>query len=281
VSRILTEMQKNRLYRVGWKLWVVQNIIIMIPFIAFIPIISSRIFSYFVRSELENVAARGLNVIFSLALLLDLVSISIISTSTLLYFSHLRKEDNLLSRKNFLLPLSGFLWIIFSCLWRIPLFISGEIDLGFSQTDYWFLEDNQFYTSLLNNPFAFILQIFGAFCFLYFLYSQEKYLETINLETGYTDSVKLGRAFIFGFLNLIGILLMLLGSNIFSARSLEMIETFGRGSNGIFLLLGIMIKIPTLPILALWTSLKFLSLKKLPEISVDKEPGSSILEQLT
>lgn len=241
--------------------------------------ISPRIFLFFSSRQLENAAARGLNTIFSLALLLDLISISIISTSMLLYFLNLRKEDDLI-RKEFLLPLSGFLWIIFSFMWRIPFFLSWGFDLGFTQTDYWFLADNKFYTNLLNNLFVLILQISGAFCFLYFLYSQEKYIETINLETRNTDSFKFGRATIFGLLNVIGVLLIVLGSNIFSSRSLEMIETYGRGTGGILLLMGIMIKIPTLPILALWTSLKFLSLKKLPEISVDKEPEFTILDQI-
>lgn len=272
-------MHEDRWYRIGWKLWVCQNLIILIPFIAFIPFISHTIFSYFASRQLENAIAKAFNSIFSLALLLDLISISIISTSTLLYLSYLGKGNNL-SRKEFLLPLSGFLWVIFSCLWRIPFFILGEFDLGFRKADWWFLEDNQFYTTLLNDPLFLILQLFGAFCFLYFLYFQENHLETINQEERDVDSV-IGRATIFGLLNVIGVLLMLLGSNIFSPRSSEMIETFGRGTSGFFLLAGIIIKMPTLPILALWTSRKFLSFKKLPKLSVDKKIEPTILEQIT
>ncbi|MHA2243361.1 MAG: hypothetical protein ACXADY_00170 [Candidatus Hodarchaeales archaeon] len=277
----MTKMHKNRLYRVGWKLWICQNLVILIPFIAFVPLISHRIFSFFASQQLENAAAKWLNTIFSFALLLDLISITIISTSTLLYFSNLRKEDDLI-KKEFLLPLSGFLWIIFSFLWRIPFFISGGFDLGFSQSSWWLLSNNQFYTTILNNLFVLILQIFAAFCLLYFLYSQENYIEGINQESRYIDiSAKFGRATIFGLLNVIGVLMIVLGSNIFSGRSIEMIETYGRGTSGILLLMGIMIKIPTLPILALWTSLKFLSVKNLPEISVDKESESPILEHIS
>ena len=253
-------MYKNQLYRLGWKLWLFQNIIILIPFIACIPVVSSILFQYVVSLDMVNETSTILNYIFTFALLLDLISVLFISISSFFYLSSLKKEVDF-KRKEFFIPISGFLWIIFSLLWRFPFFIRWGFDLGLTRQTYWELRNNQFYSNLLNNPLIIIFQIIGAFCLFFFLFFQEKHSETIKRENINNDlgNIGIGRATFLGGLNIAGILFLFFGSNI-SSLSAESMEKWGRRPNGILLLLGILLKISVIPLIAIWTCFYFISL---------------------
>lgn len=248
----------------GWKVWFIQNIILMVPLISCLPIVSNRLYQILFSLNMLELASSGFNYTFTFALILDLISVLIISLST---FTHFRSSKNGYDfrSKEMLIPIFGFLWTSFSLFWRFPFYFEGGFDLGFNEQGFLELEANKFYSGLLNNEFMIFFQLIGAICLFFFLYFQEKYLEPISkIESnviGKDIEFGIGRATIFGVLNLISVLLIFLGSNI-TANSQDMIDIYGVRSNGIFFLLGIIFKIIIIPLLALWVCWKIISLTK-------------------
>jgi len=89
----------------------------------------------------------------------------------------------------------------------------------------------------------------------------------------------------FGVLNALGVLFLLLGSNL-TTYSADSLEQFGTRPNGVFLMLGIFLKISIIPLLAIWTCFRFLSLAKIGQdiisshIKKKETDGFPILDQL-
>jgi len=267
---------KSSFYKLGWTLWIFQNMLLIVPFIAFFIDYFSSIF----ESRLEFIIDTGLNILFTFTLLIDIVSVFLISLGLTIYFWNLQKE-NKSTREQFLMPLSGYLWIVLTVLWRAPFFFLWGFELGFAQVKYveFLVEDYAIYNHFFNNPFLYIILIIGASCLFVFLYLHEKHAQLlINVE--FINERYIGRGTIFGALNILGIVLLFFGSNIMPQRSLEDLETLGRGTSGIFLLSGMFVKIFFTPLLGILTAIKFRSYQEIPNITVQKDPQSAYFESL-
>jgi hypothetical protein len=234
----------------------------MVPLLSCLPLVSNRIYQIFSSLQINDLASIGFNYIFTFALILDLISVVIISLSSFSHFWTLRDEYDFKS-KEMSIPIFGFLWVVFSLLWRFPFYLEGGFDLGFNEQGFLDLEANQFYNGLLNNQVMLFFQLFGAICLLFFLYFQEKYFEPINKiksnDTGKDIEIGVGRATVLGVLNVISVLSILFGSNI-TPNSQESMDIYGVRSNGIFFLIGIIFKIIIIPLLTLWVCWKIIAL---------------------
>ena len=250
--------------------------LLMIPFIAFF----IDYFSSAFEGRLEFVINAGLNMLFTFTLILDLISVALISLGLAIYFWNLLHQ-NKSTREQFLMPLSGYLWIILTVLWRAPFFFLWGFELGFAQVKYveFLVEDYAIYNHFFNNPFLYVVLILGASCLFVFLYLHEKHTPLL-ISAEFANDKNIGRATIFGALNIIGIVLLFFGSNIMSRRSLEDLETLGRGTNGIFLLSGMFIKMFAAPLLGILAGLKFRTHQEIPKITVQKDPQSVYFESL-
>ncbi len=233
-----------------------------------------------------DLASMGFNYIFTFALILDIISILIISLSTFAHFRSLRNEYDFKS-KEMLIPIFGFLWTSFSLLWRFPFYLEGGFDLGFNEQGFLELEENKFYGGLLNNKFMIFFQLIGTICLFFFLYFQEKYLEPVikikSKDIGKDIDFGIGRATILGVINVIAVLLIFLGSNI-TANSQDMMDIYGVRSNGIFFLLGIIFKIVIIPLIALWVCWKIIALAnvdspKIIEITTSDKKSELIISE--
>ena len=250
--------------------------LLIIPFIAFFIDYFSSVF----ESSMEFIIDAGLNILFTFTLLVDLISVLLISLGLAIYFLNLQKKNES-TREQFLMPLSGYLWIILTVLWRAPFFFLWGFDLGFAQVKYveFLVEDYAIYNHFFNNPFLYIVLILGASCLFVFLYLHEKNTQLlINAE--FANERHIGRGTIYGALNILGIVLLFFGSNVMSRRTLEDLETLGRGTNGIFLLSGMFIKIFFAPLMGILAGLKFRTFQKVPKITVQKDPQSIYFESL-
>ncbi|MHA2307251.1 MAG: hypothetical protein ACXACU_17875, partial [Candidatus Hodarchaeales archaeon] len=89
----MTELHKNQLFGLGWKLWFVQNFIIMIPLVACIPVFSDNvIFGIIASVGLIDYASIIFNYIFTFALIIDLIAVLLIIAGSFSYFRSERKE---------------------------------------------------------------------------------------------------------------------------------------------------------------------------------------------
>ena len=262
----LSELHKNRLYGLGWKILLIQNLILLIPLTACIPIISGGVYQFLVSIGAADYESYIINYIFNFALILDLIAISLISLSVLIVFQP-QKEEYDYRKKELYIPILGFLWVILSVIWRFPFLTGGGFDLGLSIGTPWKIEDNDFYMSLLNNIVMIAFQLSGAICLFFFLNFQEKYHKPLFNEK-YENAVEndlelpsIGRINLYGLLNIISVVLILMGSNLM-VRNLESQETYGYSrSNGFFLFFGLFFKASIIPLLAIVVCWKFISLK--------------------
>lgn len=248
------------------------------------PVFSSSTFGIITSSEQLNLVNKALNYIFTFALLVDLFAILIISGSALGQFLTTKKETGLRSKELYI-AISGFTWIALSFLWRLPFYLQGGFDLGFTQPRRWELEDNQFYYNIINNPIMLVFQVAAALGLFAFLFYQDRLFDPISDRkfARDLDQIPIGRATIAGVLNLVGVLLFLLGSNIPLANP-EVIDYTGIRPNGLLLVLGLTLKVFIIPFLVISTSLRIASLirksKVSPsEMSLDRPSKPSILEQ--
>ncbi len=258
-------MHKTRLYGLGWKILLLQNLILLIPLLVCIPLISGRIYQFLISLGIEEYGSQIINFIFNFALILDLFAISLISLSVLIFFQP-QKEDYDYRNKELYIPILGFLWVLLSILWRFPFLIGGGFDLGLTMESLWRIENNRFYTNLLNNLLMIVVQLSGAICLFFFLNFQEKYHKPLfDLQKEDTigkdiEFPSIGRINLCGLLNIIAIIFILLGSNL-GVRNLESLETTGYRTNGIALMFGLFFKIFIIPILTIMVCWKFISLR--------------------
>lgn len=260
----MSELHKNRLYGLGWKILLLQNLILLIPLLVCIPIISGEVTQFLFSLGIEEYGSHIVNYIFNFALILDLIAISLISLSVLIFFQP-QKEDYDYRKKELYIPMLGFLWVLLSILWRFPFLIGGGFDLGLNMESFWRIENNQFYMNLLNNLLMIVVQLSGAICLFLFLNFQEKYHKPLfdsqkKDTSGDIELPSIGRIKLCGLLNIIAIVLLLLGSNL-GVRNLESLETTGYRSNGIALMFGLLLKIFIIPILTIMVCWKFISLR--------------------
>ena len=278
----LSELHKNRLYGLGWKILLIQNLILLIPLTTCIPIISDSVYQFLVSIGAADYESYIINYIFNFALILDLIAISLISLSVLLVFQS-QKEEYDYRKKELYIPILGFLWVILSVIWRFPFLTGGGFDLGLGVGTLWSLEDNEFYTNLLNNIVMIVIQLSGTICLFLFLNFQEKYHKPL-FDEKYEDTVEndlelpsIGRINLYGLLNIISLVFILMGSNL-TIRNLEAHEVYGYPrSNALFLFFGLFFKASIIPLLSIVVCWKFISLKNFDtplgkgEISLEKK----------
>ena len=215
-------------------------------------------------------------------MIFDIASILAISFGSLYYFLSLKnkKDRNKYRSKEFFIPLSGILWVVFSLLWRIQFYSIGGFDLGLTKlTHFTFadLEPTPLYQSLLKNPITHLFLFLGAVCLFFFLYFQEKdYDETFNTDdiTSDVGMFYLGRASIFGLVNIFGVIFLFLGGT-FTPTSAGILEEFSYNPNAFFMLIGVMIKLLLTPPLVVYTSIRFITSHKMPLAEVEKQQNNN------
>ena len=263
----------DRLYRLGWKTWVLQNIILLVPFISCIPVVSSMLYRYFVQMNLTHEINTILSAIFAFTLIVDLIPLSLITYSTYKYFKGMKGPFKL--KEEFLIPLSGFVWIFSSILWRLPFFLFYGFDLGLTRYGLTLeLEDNQFLFNIVYNHFIHIFQIIGAVALLLFLYLQGKYFKPIIDYNDDSDLSTLGvgvETFL-GIFNVIGVLFLSFESimDTLAGRTSIMDIIMDTNPTGILFVIGAIFKVFFVPLLVILTSRKMLNLINLrdPEENV-------------
>ena len=261
-------MYQNRYYRLGWKLWLIQNLIIFIFPLLSTPFLSSEIFQLFYVLDIIRGVNRVFDYIFTFAMVLDLVAIFLISMGALKFFLSLKTKqgERNFRGKEFYIPLAGILWVTFSFLWRLPFYFMGGFELGLaSGRSFVVIEPNPTYDMLLKNPFLHLFLILGSICLFFFLYFQDKdFMETFDMEETASDigNFGFGRSTILGGLNILGVIFMFFGSTL-TPRSVEYMGLFSSNPNGFSFLIGLILKFIVVPPFVVWTSCKFLSSHKL------------------
>lgn len=229
--------------------------------IAFYPFIYGLISKQIVSLGLEHYFSRGFNYIFTFALLLDLISVFLISLGTFSYFRNQKNFD--LKNKDSYIPISGFLWVVFSLIWQFPFYLQGGFDLGHDQ-QFFTLNKNVFYNNLLNNQLMIIIQLLAAISLFFFLTSQEKYFKPLvdkkNSQNFGSDlEFGIGRETILGLINVISILLFFFGGFLRPGAQ-DLADTVGSNPNAIFLVMGVLFKITIVPLFVVLVCLKMIGL---------------------
>lgn len=243
-------------------MWLIQNIILFIPLIAFLPFVYGLIRENIASIGLEQYFSTGIDYIFTFALLLDLVSVFLISLGTFSYFKHQNEKFDLKVKESYI-PISGFLWVVFSLIWRFPFYLQGGFNLGHDQ-QFYTPNNNLFYGSLLSNQLMIIIQLLGAISLFFFLFFQEKYFKPLvdkknSHNFGSDLDFGVGRETILGLINVISVLLFFFGGFL-TPGAQDLADTFGSNPNAIFLVLGVLLKITIVPLLVVLVCLKMIGL---------------------
>lgn len=227
----LKELINDRIFRVGWILWVVQAVFVIFPIVYDIPIITSVVYQFFDQTNSLSILYYIRYSVFVYSLRLDLIALFLICFSIVRYFWKKNEGEIDLKSLNFFLPLSGFLWIISTVLWRFPLFSIWDYEsILIWQNRYIFV-----YTIEL-------LQIVAAIFLLIFFVLLANYLLPIVEYNRDLDNYGFGKEKILGILNF---------SNVFIL--------FTRAEP--FYILIVVIKFVIVPIFVILTCQKMLSLR--------------------
>lgn len=266
----MSELNKEKLFFYGWILWLIQNIILFIPLIASFPVLNSIVLEQIINLGLERYFSTGINYIFTFALLLDLVSIFLISLGIFSYFRRQNEKFDWKCKDSYI-AISGFLWVVFSLIWRFPFYLTGGFHLGHIET-FGVLDKNVFYNNLLNNQLMIIIQLFAAISLFFFLFSQEKYFKPLvvkkdSLNFGSDLDFMIGRETILGLINVISILFLLFGGFL-TPDAQDLADTFGGNPNAIFLVIGMIFKITIVPLLVILVCLKMIGLCRFSTVDI-------------
>jgi hypothetical protein len=281
----LSELYQDRHYRLGWKLLLLQNLIIFVFPLLATPIISSEVFRFLAGVNIISGVNTVFDYIFTFAMITDIAAILLISLGAFKYFISLKEkqgERNFRSR-SFYVPLTGFIWVTCSFLWRLPFYFNGGFYLGLaSGRSFIVIEPNPTYDNLLKNPILHLFLILGSISLFFFLYFQDKdYLDTFDLVDTSSDmgNFGYGRSTILGAANLLGVIFIFFGSTL-TPRSVEYMELFSSNYNGFSFLIGLILKFVVVPPIAIWTSLRFISSNKL-KFKVENSDPSQFLKSVS
>ncbi|MFX0209400.1 MAG: hypothetical protein ACFFDT_25675 [Candidatus Hodarchaeota archaeon] len=183
--------------KLGWRLWYFQNFMLFIPLFLLLP--NFFLILFFFRESGAMVGAI-INLIFYLALILDLFSVFLICLSVVLEF-HLHRMEKTSSLLILLIPVLGSLWILLSFFWRLPFYPRGPFDFGFGFRNIMFLSETSFYNEFLYNPHTPFLFISSSCILFLFLIFQDNFLLFKNQSPVSMSQITVEIGTIFGAVN--------------------------------------------------------------------------------
>ena len=229
----------------SWRILYFQNILIVLATLLFLPQIILLILSW----QLAYIFGGIINLIFTFAILLDLIAILLICISSGISSYYSEEKQPTWSR---IAIFFGLLWVGLSLLWRSPLYNNGPYDIGF--TIRRIIDSEMIDSYFVNNVTSMFLFLIANFVFLAFLYSFDMFTFSKNTELR-IDLAKINLGSFYGLTNLIGCLLILL-----YFTSSETIVTNVNPSESLWLFqLGMIIKLIVTPILGMRASKKYLA----------------------
>lgn len=254
--------------KTGWRIWYFQNVLLIIPLILFIP-------NYFSKSGVGEVNVFGaiINIFFYIALILDLLSVLLISISIVIeYYS--RKKENY-SLLILFIPFLGFLWVLLGLFWRLPFYSQGPFDFGFGFRRSIRPSNTSIYSNLIYDPLIVVLLISGSFLLFLFLFLQDNFLLFgQSPEPKRLISINIGAFFGLAncFSNFLLLIIMISGLDLDYAHNTALL--FFSPSMGLLLLICLISQLLVVPLLGMRTARKYISCmgKKTPLV----EHSSSI-----
>ena len=214
----------------SWRLLFFQNILIILVTLLYIP----QFILFHLFWQLGHILGGIINLFFTFAILLDLIAILAycISSGGFIYYSRVKIPLKALTL------VSGLFWVGLSFFWRIPLFIKGPYNIGFSIRRSIATPDISH--MIFNDPLLMFILLFSSLLFLIFLYSNDKLLFSSESEFHTAvDDINIGT--LYGLSNLFGFLLIAI--------------TFFDDSSWL-IQLGVFIKLVVTPVLGMRTSKK-------------------------
>jgi hypothetical protein len=226
------------------KLLFFQNMLMLLAILFFFP----WFILFFLDWQLGFLLGGILNLLFTLAILLDLISILLIciGSGVIGYYSTIKH-----SKWSLIVIFSGLLWVILSLVWRIPLYSRGPFDIGFLPRIG--VADDDISSYLMNDPVLPLLLLVSSLVFLifFFFYDMLVFSEDSEFQVDFT---KINIGTFYGLANLLGYILILL---YFS--STETIDEHIVVTSPLWLgQLGIFIKLIVTPVLGMRTSKKYI-----------------------
>ncbi len=152
----------------GWRILYVQNILMIIITLFFVPqVVLLLLFLW----ETANIIGGILNLLFTFAILLDLLAISLICIGTgAIYYS---KEKS--SQWTIITIVTGIIWVGMSLLWRMNLYRNNPYNIGFAIRSFNVLLNYDLINVISNDIYA-IIFLFSSLMFIAFLYSNDMLL---------------------------------------------------------------------------------------------------------
>ena len=232
----------------SWRILYFQNLLIVLATLLFLP----QFILLFLSWQIAYIFGGIINLIFTFAILLDLIAILLLCISSGVSSYYSEKKQSAWSR---IAIFFGLLWVGLSLLWRSPLYNNGPYDIGFTIRRIAGSEFSEFIDSyFVNNVTSMFLFLIANLVFLAFLYSNDMLTFSKNTELR-IDLAKINLGSFYGLTNLIGCLLLLL-----FLSSSETIVTNVNPSGSLWLAqLGMIIKLIVTPILGMHASKKYLA----------------------
>ncbi|MHA2248203.1 MAG: hypothetical protein ACXADY_24855 [Candidatus Hodarchaeales archaeon] len=191
-----------RLRTSGWRLLYFQNILIVIAALLLFP----QFVLFFLSWRIGDVFGGIVNLIFTFAIILDLVAIFLICIGWIIWIYYSRPDQSVM-KLSVIIFIFGLVWIVFSLLWRIPFFVNGPYNIGFAFKHS--NMENHLAAILPSDPILVSNLILTSIILLLFLYLNDILIFSSNNSFSSNSFKNINIGSFYGIFNLLGAVLAL------------------------------------------------------------------------